>query len=59
MLKSLFNKVVCLKVCNFIKKILQHSCFPMNTKAASDYKAVIKCLFLALSNISDETLDKK
>ena len=27
---SLFNKVVGLKACSFIKKRLQHSCFPMN-----------------------------
>ena len=58
MLESLFNKVVCMKVCNFIKKILQHSCFPVNIVAASEYKAIIKCVFLALSNISDETFDK-
>ena len=29
-LESLFNKVVDLKNCNFIKKRLQHSCFPVN-----------------------------
>ena len=29
-LESLFNKVGGLKTCNFIKKRLQHSCFPMN-----------------------------
>ena len=28
--KSLFNKVACLKACNFTKKRLQHRCFPMN-----------------------------
>ena len=26
-LESLFNKVACLKACNFIKKRLQHWCF--------------------------------
>ena len=29
MLESLFNKVVDLKVCNFIKKRHQHRCFPV------------------------------
>ena len=29
MLKSLFNKVEGLKACNFIKKKLQHRCFPV------------------------------
>ena len=29
-LESLFNKVVGLKVCNFIKKRLQHRCFSVN-----------------------------
>ena len=29
-LKSLFNKVAALKACNFIKKRLQHKCFPVN-----------------------------
>ena len=28
-LESLFNKVLDLKVCNFIEKILQHRCFPV------------------------------
>ena len=30
MLESVFNKVVGLKACNFIKKRLQHRCFPVN-----------------------------
>ena len=30
MLESLFNKVACQKACNFIKKRLQHRCFPVN-----------------------------
>ena len=30
MLESLFNKVSCLKACNFIKKRLQHRCFSLN-----------------------------
>ena len=30
MLESLFDKVAGLKVCNFIKKRLQHRCFPVN-----------------------------
>ena len=29
MLQSLFNNVAGLQACNFIKKILQHRCFPM------------------------------
>ena len=29
MLESPFNKAVVLRTCNFIKKILQHRCFPM------------------------------
>ena len=29
-LESLFNKVAGLKACNFIKKRLQYSCFPVN-----------------------------
>ena len=29
MLDSLFNKVAGLRVCNFIKKRLQHQCFPV------------------------------
>ena len=29
-LESLFNKVTGLKACTFIKKRLQHRCFPMN-----------------------------
>ena len=29
-LESLFNKVACLKACNFIKKRLQYMCFPVN-----------------------------
>ena len=29
-LESLFNKVAGLKACNFIKKKLQHRCFPVN-----------------------------
>ena len=28
-LEPIFNKVVDLKACNFIKKRLQHSCFPV------------------------------
>ena len=30
MLDSLFNKVAGLQTCNFIKKWLQHRCFPVN-----------------------------
>ena len=30
MLKSLLNEAAGLKVCNFIKKRLSHSCFPLN-----------------------------
>ena len=30
MLESLFNKVVGLQACNFIKKRFQHRCFPVN-----------------------------
>ena len=30
MLESLFNKIAGLQACNFIKKRLQHSCFPVN-----------------------------
>ena len=30
MLESLFNRVAALKACNFIKKRLQHRCFPVN-----------------------------
>ena len=30
MSESLFNRVVVLKTCNFIKKRLQHNCFPVN-----------------------------
>ena len=30
MLESLFNKVAGLQCCNFIKKRLQHRCFPVN-----------------------------
>ena len=30
LLESLFNKVAGLQACNFIKKRLQHKCFPMN-----------------------------
>ena len=29
MLKSLFNKVTVLRACDFIKKSLQHRCFPV------------------------------
>ena len=29
MLESLFNKIADLQVCDFIKKRLQHSCFPV------------------------------
>ena len=32
MLESLFNKVAGLKACNFIKKRLQHGCFPVSFK---------------------------
>ena len=28
--ESLFNNAACLEACNFIKKRLQHNCFPMN-----------------------------
>ena len=31
MSESLFNKVAGLQACNFMKKRLQHSCFPVNT----------------------------
>ena len=30
MLEPFFNKVAGLKACNFIKKKLQHKCFPVN-----------------------------
>ena len=30
MLESLLNKVAGFQACNFIKKILQHRCFPVN-----------------------------
>ena len=30
MLESLFNEVADVKACNFIKKTLQHRCFPVN-----------------------------
>ena len=36
MLQPLFNKVACLEAYNFIKKRLQHRCFPVNT-AKFDY----------------------
>ena len=29
-LESLFNKIAGLETCDFIKKGLQHSCFPVN-----------------------------
>ena len=32
MLESRFNKVADLKVSSFIKKRLQHSCFPLNVR---------------------------
>ena len=35
MLESLFNKIAGLKVCNFIKKRLQHRCFPVNFRKFS------------------------
>ena len=31
LLKSLFNKIPGLKACSFIKKRIQHRCFPVNT----------------------------
>ena len=53
MLESLFNKVSSLKICNSIKRRLQHSCFPVKLQnfyktfsyrgvsvAASDVKLV-------------------
>ena len=42
-LESLFNKVASLKACNFIKKRLQHRCFPVN---------IARFLRTALQNIS-------
>ena len=30
MLESIFDEVAGLKICNFIKKGLQHKCFPVN-----------------------------
>ena len=35
MLESRFNKVAGLKVCSFIKKRLQHCCFPLNVRKLS------------------------
>ena len=29
-LESLFNNIACFQACNFIKKTLQHKCFPVN-----------------------------
>ena len=31
-LESFFNNVAELQACNFIEKILQHRCFPMNIR---------------------------
>ena len=30
MLESLFNRLAGFKICNFLKKRLQHRCFPVN-----------------------------
>ena len=38
-LESLFNKVVTLKACNFIKKWLQHMCFPVKFAKVATLKA--------------------
>ena len=58
MLELLFNKVACLKDCNFINKRLQHRCFPAtfakflrtSLVAASEYR--IEIFFV----ISEKTL---
>ena len=45
-LESLFNMVACLKTCNFIKKRLQRSYFPMNiAKYSGFYRCYINKLF--------------
>ena len=49
MLESLFNKVAGIQTCNFIKKKLQHMCFPVNVEehlrmARSDLQAAAPVL---------------
>ena len=48
MLESLFNKVVGLKVCNFIKKTLRHRGFPTKFSRTSSFKEQFWWLLLSI-----------
>ena len=55
-LESLFNEYVLLKACNFIKKRLQHGCFPvkfakvLRTSGGYFWKYLMNSLFIPFEN---------
>ena len=63
MLESLFNKVAYLYACNFVRKRLQHECFPVakflrkfNLKNASELTLSNDCLELCLWTAASKTI---
>ena len=60
MLESLFNKVAGLQTCNYIKKRLQHSCFPVNIKKflrTPILKSICERLFLIVVEQGDMVVE--
>ena len=52
-LESLFDKVAEIEICNFIKKILQHRCFPVKFAKVFSQNTSGGCFGLLLVDRSD------
>ena len=62
LLESLFNKVAGLLACNFIKKRLQHRCFPVNVAKflrTDILKNICERLFLCLMDFLEQIVFKE
>ena len=63
MLESLFNKVVCLETCNFIKNRHQHRCFPVNfekfLRTSFEQNTSLQLLLLFFQSHNSFALHKK
>ena len=62
MMESLFNKVAALQVCNFIKKRIQHSCFPINISKflrTPSLKSMCERLLLLQHNHMKQSLETR
>ena len=56
MLESLFSEVAEVKVCNLIKKRLQHRCFPVNTAKCLRTAIFIEDLWWLLLQLLQKTV---